>query len=68
MMLLLSLNCVSQEKIAGTTVSVAGASISGVEIYNKSSGLMQYSDENGRFLIEVDAPGIYELIFYKESF
>jgi Fe(3+) dicitrate transport protein len=63
-----SINSISQTKIIGTITSNYGKIVPFVEIYNKTSGTKSFSNSKGEFSLELEKPGSYELVFYKESY
>ncbi len=63
-----SASSIAQAKISGITTSDNGRILASVEIYNKTSGTKYLSNSKGEFSIELEKPGSYELVFYKENY
>lgn len=59
---------IAQTKISGITISDNGKILASVEVYNKTSGTKHLSDSKGKFSIELEKSGSYELVFYKENY
>lgn len=59
---------IAQTKISGITISDNGKILASVEVYNKTSGTKYLSDSKGKFSIELEKSGSYELVFYKENY
>ncbi|WP_319802300.1 TonB-dependent receptor domain-containing protein [Flavobacterium sp. N1736] len=66
--LLFSIQSYAQYKISGVVQDDHGNPVSLVEIYNKTTGSKDMSQSDGKFSIEVEKEGEYELVFYKENF
>lgn len=58
----------AQAKISGIVLSDNGRKLSGVEIYNKTTGTQIYSNYKGEFEMNVDKSGTYVLVFHKKQF
>ena len=67
-LLLISIQSFSQNKISGIVTSTFGTKLSGVEIYNKTDGTKHFSDKNGQFDISVSQSGNYNFVFYKQNY
>ncbi|RTY95394.1 TonB-dependent receptor domain-containing protein [Flavobacterium sp. GT3R68] len=68
LLLLFTLNSFSQHKISGIIISEDGKKLALVDVYDKTSGAKYLSNSKGEFLIKLEKPGNYELVFYKESY
>lgn len=67
-LLFVSASTFAQTKITGIITSDNGRVLTSVEIYNKTSGVKYLSNAKGKFSIELEKPGNYELVFYKENY
>lgn len=67
-LLFVSASTFAQTKITGIITSDNGKVLTSVEIYNKTSGVKYLSNAKGKFSIELEKPGNYELVFHKESY
>jgi len=68
LLLLFTINSFSQYKISGIITSENGIKLALVEVYDKTSGTKYLSNTKGEFSIELEKPGNYDLVFYKENY
>ncbi len=66
--LLFSVVLFGQTKIMGTVQKFNKAVISGVEVYNTTSGAKTLTDEKGQFTIEIKDQVSNQIAFYKDGF